>query len=199
MLNFAPKNANENMKKTAFKAIMLASLAAVVVACGGQRQSDHTDTIESDTTEEVNVDGVQRLGAYDYTDTVAIGGRTYVYSIHRESSDSLPTVVDDEGVTFTDNIYTLKVDTEGRTLFSRCFTKSDFAHLLSDEFLRKGILDGMAFEEEAPVLRFAVCVSLPQSDMLEPLLLQIDAQGGYTVERDSRSDMGEALEKDSDE
>ena len=59
---------------------------------------------------------------------------------------------------------------------------------LSDDFRKRGLLDGMMLDSSLPGLAFAVSVSMPQSDMVEPLLMRVDHQGGIAIERDERSD-----------
>ncbi len=133
-------------------------------------------------------DGLQRMHEYNYADTVVVDGREYIYRLHREASDSLPAVVDDDGIRYADNIYTLTIMAGGQQFFHRSFTKAAFAAHLSNDFRQHGILDGMMFDPSLPGLAFAVSVSMPQSDMVEPLLLRVDRQGGIAIERDERSD-----------
>ena len=102
--------------------------------------------------------------------------------------ENLPPVVDDDGTRYADNIYTLSIMAGGQQFFNRSFTKAAFASRLSNEFRQQGILDGMMFDNSLPGLTFAVSVSMPQSDMVEPLLLKVDRQGGIAIERDERSD-----------
>ena len=182
------------MKKILFS---LGCALVLLSAChGGQTQQAESATVNQDYDSELSADGIQRLREYNYRDTVRTGGHTYVYSIHREYSDSLPVVTDDEGNRHADNIYTLTIASEGRTFFNRRFTKGTFASYLSPDMAQKGILDGMMCDTSLPGLRFAISVSLPQSDMFEPLLMQVDPNGGISITRDER---GEAeLEDEND-
>ena len=169
--------------------LFLLTAPAIIAACT-QKQASQT---ESDNTGEyINAaeatDGVQRMHEYNFSDTVVVDGRQYIYKLHREASDSLPTVVDDDGTRSADNIYTLSIMAGGQQFFNRSFTKAAFASRLSNEFRQQGILDGMMFDNSLPGLTFAVSVSMPQSDMVEPLLLKVDRQGGIAIERDERSD-----------
>lgn len=149
-------------------------------------------TSESAGEYEVNEgknDGIQRMREYNYCDSVMVDGRKFVYTIHREASDSLPTVTDEEGTRYADNIYTLKLrQGQGESIVYH-FSKRNFMSYLSPEFQRKGILDGMMFDKSLSGLCFAVSVSLPQSDMFEPLLLRIDPRGGMSIVRDERSEV----------
>ena len=161
---------------------------ALLQACGGQTTTKDypVGANEYNTTESVN--GIQSMSPYHYSDTIRTGGKVYVYTIHREASDSLPVVTDDEGNKYADNVYTLTIRQGERMVFNRQFTKKTVASYLSKEFQQKGILDGMMCDKSLPGLRFAISVSLPQSDMFEPLLLQVDNSGGMTISLDERGE-----------
>lgn len=186
MLIFAAIFTRNSMKKLFFA---LFTSILVLSSCVGKQNAERAATgVNEYAADEVRADGVQRMQVYHYMDTVRADGRNYVYTIHREASDSLPMVVDDEGSRYADNVYTLTIEANGQSFFERRFTKAAFASYLSQDFRTKGILDGMMCDESQPGLCFAVSVSLPQSDMFEPLLLRVDRQGGITIERDERSD-----------
>lgn len=182
------------MKRLLFP--IVCSLALLSACRGGQAQQADSDAANQDYESEQFADGIQRLRVYNYSDTLRTSGHTYVYTIHREYSDSLPVVTDDEGNRHADNIYTLTIKSDGKAFFNRRFTKGTFASYLSADMAKKGILDGMMCDTSLPGLRFAICVSFPQSDMFEPLLMQVDANGGISITRDERGD--EAFETDED-
>ena len=46
----------------------------------------------------------------------------------------------------------------------------------------------MVYDRELPGLCFAVSVSLPQSDMVEPLLVRVDLSGGIMISPDTRNE-----------
>lgn len=166
-------------------------LAAMVLSACGGRRSQATSSSEPRgefITDQTRADGVQRMTTYDYSDTLHLGAHRYAYTVHREAVDSLPKVRDDEGTVFADNAYHLTILRDGQPLLDRRFTKRHFASYLSAEMRQKGLLDGMMLDRSLPGLAFAISVSLPQSDMLEPLLLHVDAQGGISIERDQRSE-----------
>ncbi len=160
----------------------------MLCSCGGSTPKTETTTGSNEyAVDESASDGIQRMPEYNYSDSINVGGKTFNYTIHRCASDSLPTVTDDEGTIYADNEYTLTLS-RGNDFSQFRFTKHNFASYLSSEFRKKGILDGMMCDKSLPGLRFAVSVSLPQSDMFEPLLLTIDPNGGMTITRDERSD-----------
>ncbi|MBQ7494517.1 MAG: DUF4738 domain-containing protein [Bacteroidaceae bacterium] len=174
-------------KHTWMTGCLLTALA--IGACKGQQSPSVEATAPGEYMIECTYgDGIQRMMPYDYSDTLAIGAHRYAYSIHREAADSLPTVKDDDGTVYADNAYHLIVRRDGKQLLDRHFTKRSFARYLSADMREKGILDGMMRDGALPGLAFAISVSLPQSDMLEPLLLKVDATGGISIERDQRSE-----------
>ena len=169
------------------KLFYFAVVLTLLVACGGASSTEQTSSATSDDI-EVSVDGIQRMTVYDFTDTVRTEGKTYIYTVHREASDSLPVITDEDGNRYADNVYTLTIRSGEQTVFNRRFTKKTVLSYLSRDFQQRGILDGMMCDKTLPGLRFAVSVSLPQSDMMEPLLMQVDTQGGIVITRDERGD-----------
>lgn len=182
------------MRKT-FSYLVLA-LVTLTACTGKPSTTEQTISYSEYETDEEKGDGIQRMHEYNYSDTIVVNGKKYVYIIHREPSDSLPVVTDDEGTRYADNIYTLSISRTDGEYTSYTFSKRNFISYLSPQFQRKGILDGMMCDTTLSGLRFAISVSLPQSDMFEPLLLSIDPKGGMSITRDERSDV--ALEDNDD-
>ena len=167
----------------------LCLVVLMTLSCG--RQKPQADELVGQGDMEVAdlQEGIQRMRTYDYSDSLRVGSHFYKYHIHREACDSLPMVKDEAGYVFADNIYRLTILKDGQPFVNRRFTKAAFAHLLSADFLRQGILDGFMCDTSQPGLRFAVSVSYPQSDMYQPFLLLIDERGGMSIVQDTRSDI----------
>ena len=140
-----------------------------------------TEKQETLPTEQA-VEEVRSIPDYDYTDSIMLGSHKVVYTIACQPDDNLPVVVDEDGVKYKDNRYTLDTTKDGNTLFSRSFTKADFRSQLSEEFQEYGIMDGMRFNHaEDGKLYFNTCVSYPESDMTCPFFLTIGPDGSYTI------------------
>ena len=164
-------------------------LVITLAACTGKTTQTSEQNAQGEfETENAAADGIQRMYVYDYSDTLSVDGHAYVCTIHREADESLPLVTDEEGNRYADNRYTLTIKRDGQPCFDRQFTKGTFASYLSSEFQEKGILDGMMCDRSMSGLCFAVSVTLPQSDMVEPLLLRVDPAGGISISRDTRSE-----------
>ena len=172
------------------KTIILLLLAISMATCrnAGTPQAEETHPGEYAAPDDAS-DGIQRMNTYDYSDTLRIQGHTFVYSIHREASDSLPFVTDDFGVNFADNIFSLTVQRDGASFLHKTLTKANFACMLTDEMRRCGVLDGMRCDTTLEGLCFAVSVSQPQSDLYLPFILSVDANGNTAITRDNRSEM----------
>lgn len=178
------------MKKQFFKGSFVAlCLLATLGACSGKGQQQQVVATPNEYESSADVaEGIQQMQPYNYSDTTEINGHIFHYTINRVADESLPPVVDDEGVTYLDNRYTLTILRDGQPYFERSFTKSSFESYLSTEFQQKGVLDGMIYDNSLPGLCFVASVTLPQSDMISPLLLHIGNDGAISIETDLRSE-----------
>lgn len=187
------------MKKLCLAACPALCVAVLMLMSCGRHKPQPDELVGQGDMETVDPqEGIQRMRTYDYSDSLRVGSHLYKYHIHREASDSLPTVTDDAGYVFADNIYRLTILKDGHPFVNRRFTKSTFAHLLPADFMRLGILDGFICDTSQPGLRFAVSVSYPQSDMYQPFILTFDEQGGMSIAQDTRSDI-EVTDAESDD
>ncbi len=185
------------MKNQAYRIdLLLIILLLAISSCKQQSKSDNSQNEDAVSAVAAPTDGVQKMSEYDYSDTINSGGRTYVYTIHREPAPDMPTVRDEMGYVFADNIYSLRVTHNGKAIIARTFTKQDFARFLSDAILEGGIMDGLIYDASQPGLHFAACVSIPQSDMSEPFILNFDERGGMTIEKDNRPEIDIVEEED---
>jgi hypothetical protein len=124
---------------------------------------------------------------------IVCNGKKYRLFIDRSPSDSLKKVKSDAGI-FTDNRIVLKIAREnGTTLFSKTFTKQNFASLIPDRYLTHSILEGMVFDDEktsnSKNIILAASVSIPMTDLYIPFSIIITPDGKMTMERDE--DMGD--------
>ena len=168
-----------------YSPILLFSCSLILLfSCTPQK----TETQETPQTEQTT-DEVRSLPDYAYTDSLMQGSHKVVYNITSEADEELPEVVDEDGIKYKDNRFNLVITKDGRTLFSRSFSKADFHSLLSKDFLKYGIMDGLRFNHaEEGKLYFNTCVSLPDSDMSCPFILTIGPDGSYTITPDTSVD-----------
>ena len=168
------------MNKT-FPTLLFSSALIVLSSCTQQNTKKEV-TIQTEQT----IDEVHSMPDYSYIDSLMQGSHKVVYSIERECAEDLPIVEDEYGVKYKDNRYALDIRKDGNKLFSKKFTKADFNSILSEDFKKYGIIDGMRFNRaEEGKLYFNTCVSYPESDMTCPFLLIIGPDGSYSIEHDT--------------
>ena len=153
------------------------------------------------------VTGVQRMQVSRTNQDIVCNGKKYRLFIDRSPSDSLKKVKSDAGI-FTDNRIVLKIAREnGTTLFSKTFTKQNFASLIPDRYLthsileimnmigrkRGAIISGGNVDDEktsnSKNIILAASVSIPMTDLYIPFSIIITPDGKMTMERDE--DMGD--------
>jgi len=138
---------------------------------------------------EQAIDEVRSLPSYTYTDSLMQGSHKVLYSITSQPDDELPIVVDEDGLKYKDNRFSLNIVKDGKTLFNRSFSKADFRSQLSKDFQKYGIMDGLRFNHaEEGKLYFNTCVSYPDSDMSCPFFLVIGPDGSYAITPDNTID-----------
>lgn len=156
--------------------------ATLILSCTPKK----TQTQEAAPTQQQDINTVHSLPDYAYTDSLMQGSHKVVYTITGQPDDSLAVVVEEDGMKYKDNRFRLTITKDGRTLFSRSFSKADFRSMLTEDFRKYGIMDGMRFSHALEgKLYFNTCVSYPDSDMSCPFILTIGPDGSYTIEPDT--------------
>lgn len=169
------------MKKTSFLILLLSNSLLFFVSCSPHKANKQA----SDQTER-SVNEVRSLPDYAYTDSLMQGSHKVVYAITSGADSTLQIVQDEDGTKYADNRFQLLVTKDGKTLFSRSFTKADFKTHLPQDFKKYGIMDGMRFHHaEEGKLYFSTCVSFPDSDMSCPFILTIGPDGSYSIAPDT--------------
>lgn len=169
---------------------ILTGLALVFVLTGCKKEVKE-DTKPSDTVLEQmqEVDGIRRTPESTLTGKVEYRGLPYEYTIQRVPDTDLPTVQDEDGHKYYDNKISVLVKRDGGEFYNHTFHKESFHSYLDDDFLTRGILEGLVFDKvEADGLHFAASVSYPMSDMYIPLVVILDADGGITIKQDTNMD-----------
>ena len=101
------------------------------------QSTEKQETIQT----EQDIDAVWSMPSYAFTDSLMQGSHKVVFSITSQPDEELPEVVDEDGVKFKDNRFNLLITKDGKTLFDRSFTKTDFKSQLTEAFQKYGIMD----------------------------------------------------------
>lgn len=179
--------------------IIVCFFAFLLIGCGGNKQNqkeEERQIYQLDSLDENT--GVQRMQPMHISQDISCKGKSYHLKIDRIPSDELPIVESEMGV-FTDNRISVKITREnGTTLFSKSFTKNDFAPHLTTDYLKHSVLEGLVFDDvktnENKVITLAASVSYPMTDLYIPFSLVISADGKMSLSKDE--DMGELTPMD---
>ena len=185
------------MKKIVF-GLLMAGIVVLMAACGGKKKSDD---IIAQRVVKVKPQAPVRMQEYTDNRDVSWIGRQYHVAIHRQPSDSLPTVKDETGQKFVDNVISMAVSRQdGSVFFSRVFTKTDFLPYLDADYSKTGILEGFVFDKaDGDWLEFAASVSHPQTDEYIPLVVRLSRMGEVVIKRDTSLDTHSDVQTDDEE
>ncbi len=171
------------MKKTIFP--LLSLLILLLASCHGQTSTDtHADTVWVQPTE---TDTVLSLHPISHTDTITIRGSLLTYTYHFGPTDSLPIVVNADGVRYRDNTATLTVSRGTTLLFRQTYTKQTFRHFIEPSDLRTSALVGFSYNLTKPddhhTLHFIATVGDPDESagVNYPVEINITADGSSTM------------------
>ena len=167
--------------------VAVALIVAMLASCGGQKKSDD---IIAQRVVKVKPKAPVKMQEYNDERDVEWIGKTYHVTVHRQPADSLPMVKDETGQKFVDNVFSVKVSRQyGSVFFTRTFTKQYFLNYITEDYRKKGILEGIVFDKaDGDWLVFAASVGLPQTDEYIPLIVRLSRMGELTVRQDTQMD-----------
>lgn len=159
-------------------------------ACSGSSsKSSETDSLSTDSPiVQEESDGILSLPTVVFTDTLTIDGKKHQYTIAITPDDSLPTVINAEGVKYHDNRIRLTVTQGADTLFNQEFTKQSFADYIEGIDLDKVALVNCRYNinipMDHPALSFIAYVADPDDniDVERNIEIRILAGGKYSLQ-----------------
>lgn len=166
----------------------------MMMACGGKKANTKAEVRQIFQIDSVDENtGVQRMQTSHIDQIVESKGKKFRLVIDRMPDGSLPVVKSTMG-TFVDNRISVKITREnGTQLFSKSFTKSDFAAQLPNDYLRESVLEGLVYDDvksaDNKEITLAASVSYPMTDLYIPFTLVVSQSGTLSLTKDE--DMGE--------
>lgn len=171
------------------KTNMIITLAAVAMlaSCGGgnKQQEESTERI----VEEVNeYTGVVNLTSYDNDESITINGKNYNYSYDFQPVDSLPHVINSQGVEYLDNAVVLTIRQDSTLVTTKRFFKSSFKSYVPKAIWEHSGLVGFSYNyvrQEHDALYFIATIGDPDetADISFPLEIRITTDGGMTINK----------------
>ena len=160
------------------------TMLMVIVACSGTAEKKQSDirVLMQDSTD---AHGLQRRTARKSEIDIKYKGKEYHSFLSRTPNDSLPRVVSQMGNTYVDNQIVLRLTRGNERIFSRTFTKKQFASLIGEDFMAKSILEGIAYDKTTPEgFVYAASICYPQTDLYVPVSITISTDGKISMKKE---------------
>ena len=160
------------------------TMLMVIVACSGTAEKKQSDirVLMQDSTD---AHGLQRMTARKSEIDIKYKGQESHSFISRTPNDSLPRVVSQMGNTYVDNQIVLRLTRGNERIFSRTFTKKQFASLIGEDFMAKSILEGIAYDKTTPEgFVYAASICYPQTDLYVPVSITISTDGKISMKKE---------------
>jgi len=159
-----------------------------LTACGGkEKEKTSTDSINPEisvVTEDV--EGILSLPAVSFTDTLTIDGKIHQYTIDITPVDTLPVVINGDGVKYHDNSIRLTVTQAKDTLFDHTFTKQSFVDYIKDIDSEQVALVNCRYNinADSPALSFVAYVADPDDniEVERNIEIRVLSDGKYSLQ-----------------
>lgn len=180
------------MKCTLF--IFALMLVCALGGCSSKKAESKTEETQIFQVESIEENSeVKRIQESHINHTFTCKGKEFKLQVDRVPDNSLPLVKSEMGV-FLDNRINVKIlHANGRSLFTKSFSKKDFEAHLPAEFLSHSVLEGIVFDDvktdENKEITLAASVSYPMTDLYVPFTLVVSQSGTLSLAKDE--DMGE--------
>ena len=134
--------------------------------------------------------GVITLRDYTIADTININGKVYDYSCRFEPVDSMPILMNPQGLEYKESRVSINITRDSTHVFSKTFYKKDFSDIVPANFLKSSTVVGVNYnytkrDIDRSAFYFIITVGDPDetSDMSYPLELKVDPNGTYIIRK----------------
>lgn len=170
-----------------FKTTAAILLALMAMACHNEKKPDAPERIVEVKDPET---GIISLRDYTLKDTITINGKLYNYACTFEHVDSMPILINPQGLEYHESRVTIAIQRDSTQIFSKTFYKNNFRNYVPSEFLKSSTVVGVNYnftrrDEDKSAFYFIVTVGDPDetSDMAYPLELKVEPNGTYTIKK----------------
>lgn len=153
-------------------------------ACsGGKKESaDAKSPVVMAVMEQTQASRLQQMKPTRHEDKVVFRGREYVSVVTSSPDESLQTVKSETGDCYVDNVIQVCLTCGDKTVFSHNFSKKDFSALADEEFLKKAVLEGIAFDSVTDDgFQYAASMAYPDTDLYMPVQIRIFPDGRFQI------------------
>lgn len=169
------------------KILTISLLAIFLVSCKGNQPQQPEERVIEDINPET---GVISLRDYTFSDTITIGGKLHDYTYSLEHVDSMPILINPQGLEYTESRVKISIKQGDTTIFDKIFYKSNFQDIVPENFLKTSTMVGVNYnftkrDEDRSAFYFIVTIGDPDetSDMVFPLELKVATDGTYSLKK----------------
>ena len=169
------------------KTAVIVLLAIAATACNGDKKPNLPERVVEDVDPNT---GIISLRDYTLADTITVAGKRYNYSMRFEHVDSLPVLINSQGLEYHESRATVTIKRDSTTLFNRTFYKSSFRDQVPADFLKSSTVVGVNYNymkiDDRSAFYFIITVGDPDEtsdNMAYPLELKVATDGTYSIHK----------------
>lgn len=163
-------------------------LALLATACTDGKKNNPTTNVPEEITPETGI-----ISQRDYTlkDTITINGKIYNYACTFEHVDTMPAIINTQGVEYHESRVRIDITQEGSKVFSKTFYKNNFRDIVPKDFLNTSTMVGVNYnymkrDVDRSAFYFIVTVGDPDEtsdNMSYPLELKVATDGSFSIKK----------------
>ena len=170
------------------KIASMALLTLMAIACTNEKKPPVTERIVEDVNPQT---GIISLRDYTINDTISINGKLYKYTCTFEHVDTLPVLMNPQGLEYHESRVRIDIKQNDSNVFSKTFYKNNFRDQVPADFLKTSTVVGVNYnfmkrDTDRSAFYFIITVGDPDEtsdNMAYPLELKVATDGSYSIKK----------------
>lgn len=170
------------------KIASMALLTLMAMACTNEKKPPVTERIVEDVNPQT---GIISLRDYTINDTISINGKLYKYTCTFEHVDTLPVLMNPQGLEYHESRVRIDIKQNDINVFSKTFYKNNFRDQVPADFLKTSTVVGVNYnfmkrDTDRSAFYFIITVGDPDEtsdNMAYPLELKVATDGSYSIKK----------------
>jgi hypothetical protein len=176
------------MSMRTLKIASMALLTLMAMACTNEKKPPVTERIVEDVNPQT---GIISLRDYTINDTISINGKLYKYTCTFEHVDTLPVLMNPQGLEYHESRVRIDIKQNDSNVFSKTFYKNNFRDQVPADFLKTSTVVGVNYnfmkrDTDRSAFYFIITVGDPDEtsdNMAYPLELKVATDGSYSIKK----------------
>ncbi|MBO4673667.1 MAG: DUF4738 domain-containing protein [Bacteroidaceae bacterium] len=166
----------------------IAVLALMMAGCKEEKKEPVQERVIETTDPKT---GITTLRSYTIDDTITINGKLYNYSCKFEPVDTMPVLINSQGLEYRESRVSINIKQGDNQVFSKTYYKKDFREWVPADFLKTSTMVGVNYnymkrDTDRSALYFIITVGDPDEtsdNMAISLELKVAPDGSHTIKR----------------